>query len=568
VEELIIDFDTSAAPYRLYADHTRINESDFARELSRTAAELSGLHTLTVHWGMHDLWLGFGYPVMFELEPSVALDVFGPTLRELWELLAPRVRVFRVHVYVDALETLAQLDGTLAPGLEELDLQVLGGRWPQNTTSEQLSHQLTGVAQSLVIPLSSTLASLRVVVVPVRRENQLSEDMCGEDRLTLATRRKDVQAGRFFEALAGTRFPLLHELSASTPHVHPFQDEGRHIAALIDAHTSTDGALASLALSCTENPDYFSSDDELYDSKNGSYTRMLLEHGHLWAGLRDISFIIPSLSRPWTEPDRLETIMPNKQWASCESGGRLPRSAEDAPPTPNAPPPSQDDMDPGLRAALSVLSAGAAFENITLSGRYLEADELRTVLRALNESASGSPSHHLLLRVREVRPSTLDDLAALAPSLKSLELSLRQTVPDVNVSAADIEEVERAQDPPSVMRSMRYWWRRLHVSVPFITRPHRVSAHLQQGNRWSEEWDRRARREKAEALAVERLFHTEMASRYYAHWALRALVVRHDWRPGCVVDNPPQHALNTALALERSVPGLPPPEVHPDPRKW
>jgi hypothetical protein len=482
VEELIIDFDTSAAPYRLYADHTPINESDFARELSQTAAELSGLHTLTVYWGTHDLWSGFGYPVMFDPEPSAALDVFGPTLRELWELLGPRVRVFRVHVYVDALETLAQLDGTLAPGLEELDLQVLGGRWPQNTTSEQLSHQLTGVAQSLVIPLSSTLASLRVVVVPVRRENLLSEDMFGEDRLTLATGRKDVQAGRFFEALAGTRFPLLRELSASTPHVQPFEDEGRHIADLIDVHAGTDGALASLALSCTENPDYFRSDDELYDSKNGSYTRMLLEHGHLWTGIRDISFTVPSKPGPWTEPDRLETIMSNEQWASGESGGGLPGSIEDAPSTPNATLPSQDDMDPGLRAALSVLSAGAAFENITLSGRYLEADELRTVLRALNESAPGSPPHHLSLRVRKVRSSTLDDLAALAPSLKSLELSLHQILPDVNVSAADIKEVECPLDPPSVIRSMRYWWHWFHVSVPFIMRPHRNSAHVHAGN--------------------------------------------------------------------------------------
>jgi hypothetical protein len=405
---MILYLSGDAAPYPFRRDFydQPANESLFIAELLKTLPYLTDLKNLTISWG-HEYEPSIA---MYQRVPSTALATYAPVLGELWASVAPRVRTLQLDVYIDALESLAVFNSSIALHLTDIKIHVYGGVWPTNTSSSVMRGHLAKLARTLVLPAAPRLTSLSTRFLP-RSDQHYRE-------------RDGLPVDGFFQELAAASFPRLHSLDSASPFT---EDSGNETEDFVHFVTELrrEGVLEQLALAPTFSQGWG------YSKEVQGYLNMLSSHAKSWYGLRRLQLYVLA-----PEPRRVDAFM------EMERDGMAVFDVESLP----------DRFETLTEVLLSLVSGGV--EEVRLTGDYLEPDALRSLLGRL-ALRSSSPLRHLTVQLTSVYPSTLDDLALFAPRAESLTIVFEgRAMPDTPPTEAAIDLLEHDE---ALVSSLRIW---------------------------------------------------------------------------------------------------------------
>jgi hypothetical protein len=377
----------------------------FMDTLLTTAVGLSNVQTLRIHWAL--FWGWSHIEEEFVPERPLALDEYAPALAQIWTLLAPTLRVLDASVFVGALEVVAGFDTTLAPALQEVRIAVLGGAWPAGATMTHIGALCTRLAQSLVLPVSRTLTTLRVCFMPsgTRGGPQMPTD-------------------GFFRELADAGMPALRTLAIGSPFFAStgVNSEAQDVARLVRGCV-TSGQLCSLSLAAVEHP--------------------------------------------------------------------------------------------------------ADFEHDTES-----ASELGSALQALRGTGRGS-LRELVVHVADLRPSTLDSLAALAPGIERLELTFDDLKPDGEIPQSLLDRLAAEGYSHDADKAVS----------PASVRTCEAGAETQS-------------QDCINYVASQQRFTEQMAERRCEAWTVRSIIVYYNWPCFSRMGEEPLFEETVAAALRLAVPGV------------
>jgi hypothetical protein len=363
-----------------------VEELVFTQALLLSMASLINVRRLELLWDGWDARPGRRPPN--PPEATVALGTFGPVFIELWKHVSPTLLELRVDIYVDAIETLSVLDGSLARELVTFDLRVYGGVYPTHITFGAIDRRLAQLARSVLLPTADKLNSINLCFVPC--EGQTSFD---EDDYSLIEGPPQLHVDGFFRVLGSRQFPELRALSIEMPFLAL---EGLYIADFIKSHAVTSGGgLESLFVAHISPQGYG-------DTRKGiaAYRKLLRERGPMWTGLHALSV--------WVPPTTMQSPRDNS-------------------------------------FMLPLLGANPALQELTFVGEHLpDTEALRAALQALHP---GGRLKRLTARIQLVRPLLFDALANLAPKLEYLRLEYRALEPDGPTPSFIFEEVLRKASP-------------------------------------------------------------------------------------------------------------------------
>jgi hypothetical protein len=157
---------------------------------------------------------------------------------------------------------------------------------------------------------------------------------------------------------------------------------------------------------------------------------------------------------------------------------------------------------------------------------------LRTALQALDGSSCG-PLRELAVHLADVRPSTLDSLAALVPGIERLELTFDDMKPDGEV-------------PQSLLDGLiaKGYTKDRDDAVSSLS----LSGHTDQALKASQEC--------VYYVAAQQRFTEQMADRRYDSWALSSARVEYNWLVFTCTAECPTYDETVAAALRSALPGL------------
>jgi hypothetical protein len=353
----------------------------FAEALERSIPFLPCIRRLEIIAWKPSRPSGFDFSGICGLQRTNGLEFFTPAIIKLWEHLAPTIRDLRVDVYMDALQTIAALDSRYAPELVAVDLRVHGGN-PSKEISSTIGDNLTGIAQNLILPAADHLKSLRVWLAPCGHSHYV------DGQLQQSTTVPDYRTNGFFKMLVSGHFVSLHSLTLKVA----FTVLGAaHIARLV-ALCVRNGDLRSLTI---KPP---SPQGEPIQSP--AYDQLMSDQSAHWGGLHTLSLFCPPSVFVRPNVEVVESLLP------------LP-------------------------------AVSSSLQELALTGRHFENIEtLRTTLQMLRLVGSAEHLQKLSIGISIIRPSVLDELAMLVPSITVLHLRLLKAGPDDEVPPAILERVK------------------------------------------------------------------------------------------------------------------------------
>jgi hypothetical protein len=157
---------------------------------------------------------------------------------------------------------------------------------------------------------------------------------------------------------------------------------------------------------------------------------------------------------------------------------------------------------------------------------------LRAALQAL-DGLSGGPLRELSVHLADVRPSTLDWLAALVPGIKRLELTFDDMNADGEVPQSLLDDLIAkgyTEDDDDAVSSLP------------------PSEHAEQALKASQEC--------VYHVATQQRFTEQMADRRYNSWALSSAMVKYNWLVFTYTAECPTYDQTVGAALRSALPGL------------
>jgi hypothetical protein len=288
-------------------------------------------------------------------------SAFYLALHTMWSMLAPQLRTLRLELGGDGLAAAERLSGNIAIRLRSLVVEVTYSMTDLDMAS-RADDSLARLSRTLIASLPCQLASLRV---------------CMHARADGAPHPQP-DAARFFAPLQNVYFPELRSLDITTPFRSAQRgpgSEGAGVQALLAAH-------AAQLESCRVVPTY------TYSFRD-AFATFQHESMQLWSRVSHVTLWVPLRDK------------------------RTGRSAFTA---------DLDGSGDGMAQALGTLGAcGRALRSLSLSGRFLDTDELRQVLGAL---AGAHCLRRLLLNIECLRPGHVAALAHALPELDELHVQV------------------------------------------------------------------------------------------------------------------------------------------------
>jgi hypothetical protein len=380
VQKLYLDLDPSCVPYASQFRGVNGQSVDlvlFAEELCETRKTFSRICEININWGVFYKPSGWGYPAPYATRPTVGLHVYSDVFLDILEGLGSTLQVLRAKIYVDAIPLLALLGNDLLKKLEVFELHIYGGAWPEGVDEDNMNMCLATIATNMVRSSARTLSTLDLCFAPMNSYND-----------------KMFTSRHFFEKVARMHLPSLTTFKVEAQFL---EHERRRVGEVIQSGVQS-GILTSLALRPSSFQGY---SGRLVDTEG--YTRLLIEEGPKWAGLRSLSVSVPP---PWAQGS-------NDESSSNEGPGS------------------------GLLAIHRALVCTRKLEVLVLTRHFFNSADLRALLHQIQ-----APLRQLSVEIQELEPSTIHDLAALASSVELLHLTIGGTSPDGVVSASAISEIE------------------------------------------------------------------------------------------------------------------------------